>query len=58
MKLQKQLSKRTKEKDYYRHVLNIPPMVVKEAGFDEYSELEAQVKDGKIIIKHKDKDKK
>jgi hypothetical protein len=55
MKLQKQLSKRTKEKDYYRHVLNIPPLVVKESGFDEYDNLEAEVKDGKIVIKRKDK---
>ncbi|MEK6855937.1 MAG: hypothetical protein AABX66_02140 [Nanoarchaeota archaeon] len=55
MKLQKQLSKRTKEKDYFKHVLNIPPMIIKEAGFDEYSELEAQVKEGKIVIKRKDK---
>ncbi|MEK6927050.1 MAG: hypothetical protein AABX11_01320 [Nanoarchaeota archaeon] len=55
MKLQKQLSKRTKEKDYYRHVLNIPPMIIKEAGFNEYSNLEAEVKDGKIVIKKKDK---
>lgn len=55
MKLQRQLSKRTKEKDYYRYVVNISPMIVKEAGFKEGNELEAQVKEGKIIIKPKDK---
>ena len=55
MKVQKQLSKRTKEKDYYRYVLNIPPMIIKEAGIGYGDELEAQVKDGKIILKHKDK---
>lgn len=53
MRLQKQLSKRTKEKDYYRYVLNIPPMIIKEAGINEGDELEAQVKEGKIIIKSK-----
>ena len=57
MKLQKQLSKRTKEKDYYRSVLNIPPMIIKEAGISYGDELEAQVKDGKIILKRKGKKK-
>lgn len=55
MKLQKQLSKRTKEKDYYRHVVNLPPMIVKESGIDAYDELEVQAKDGEIIIKKKSK---
>lgn len=55
MKIQKQLSKRTKEKDYFKHVLNLPPMIVKESGINEYDELEAQVKNGDIIIKKKSK---
>lgn len=55
MKLQKQLSKRTKEKDYYKYVLNIPPMIIRESGLDEGDYLDVETKDGKIIIKQKKK---
>lgn len=57
MKLQKQLSKRTKEKDYYRYVLNVPPMIIREAGFGEGEELDIEVIKGKVTFKQKKKDK-
>ena len=53
MKIQKQLSKKRKDKTYYKYILNIPASKVKEAGFKEGDELEAEVvKKGEIKLKN------
>lgn len=34
-------------------MVNLPPKVVKEAGFKEGDELSAEVKDGKMVLRKK-----
>ena len=51
MKLQKRFSRNYNKKDYYKYVVNVPAMMVKEAGIKEGEELDVEVKDGKIILK-------
>lgn len=53
MKLQKQLSRRVKGKDYPKYVVTIPPQKVEEVGWKEGTELEAIVRDGKIVLRPK-----
>ena len=57
MKLQKQLSKKRKNKTYYKYVINIPPMIIKEAGLEYGQDLDIKVEKGKIDLKKKDKQK-
>ena len=51
MKLQKRFLRKHKDKDYYKYMVNLPPLKVKEAGFKDGEELALEVKNGKIIIK-------
>jgi len=51
MKLQKQLSNKRGDKTYYKYVLVIPNDIVKEAGFKEGEELEAEARKGEIKLK-------
>jgi bifunctional DNA-binding transcriptional regulator/antitoxin component of YhaV-PrlF toxin-antitoxin module len=53
MKLQKQLSRKVDEVEYPKYVVTIPPKQVQEVGWKEGIELEAVVKDGKIILQPK-----
>ncbi len=53
MKLQKRFLRKHKNKDYYKYVVNIPPLIVKEAGFDEGEELDINVKNGSVTLKKK-----
>jgi hypothetical protein len=54
MKIQKRFLRKYKDKDYYKFIINIPPMVLKESGLDYGSnELEAVAEKGKIILKKK-----
>jgi len=53
MKLQKQLSRKVRDKMYPKYVVTIPPKTVAEVGWNEGTELEAIVKDGKIILRPK-----
>jgi bifunctional DNA-binding transcriptional regulator/antitoxin component of YhaV-PrlF toxin-antitoxin module len=53
MKLQKQLSRKVDTKEYSKYVIIIPPKQIEEAGWKEGTELEAIVKDGKIVLKPK-----
>jgi hypothetical protein len=53
MKLQKRFLRKYKKKDYYKYVVNIPPFMVKEAGFGEGEELDIDAKTGKITLKKK-----
>ena len=57
MKIQKQLSKKRKDKVYYKYAIVIPPMQIKESGLEGY-ELEAEVKKGEIKLKKKELEKK
>ncbi len=50
MRLQKQLSRRVDSKSYPKYVVTIPPKSILAAGWKEGTELEATVKDGKIIL--------
>ena len=58
MKLQKRFLRKHKNKDYYKYMVNIPPMMVKEAGFKEGEELDLKVKGGKITLKKKGKNER
>jgi len=51
MKLQSH--KTRKDKDYHKYVVVLPEKVVKEAGFKEGDELEAEAKKGEIKLKRK-----
>lgn len=53
MKLQKQLSRKVGNTVYPKYLVVIPPDTVKEAGWKEGTELNADVKDGKVILKPK-----
>lgn len=52
MKIQKQLSKKRKNKTYFKYAVVIPSMYVKESKLEGY-ELDAEVKDGEIKLKKK-----
>ncbi|MBU3912987.1 MAG: hypothetical protein KKB21_00785 [Nanoarchaeota archaeon] len=54
MRIQKQLSKKRLNKMYYKYVVVIPPMQIKESNLEGY-ELEAEVKNGEIKLKRKEK---
>ena len=53
MKIQKQLSKKRGDKEYYRYVINIPSKVIKESGFKEGDELEVETKKGEVRLRRK-----
>jgi hypothetical protein len=50
MRLQKQKTRELKGKDYYRWTVVIPPEKVKELNWNEGIELDAKVKDDKLIL--------
>jgi len=51
MKLQKQLSRKVGNTEYAKWVIVISPETIKELGWKEGQELEAEVKDNKLSIK-------
>jgi len=51
MRLQKQLSKRTKEKDYHRYVVVIPEDLIKQSGLKEGDELQGTAQKDEIKLK-------
>ncbi len=53
MKLQKQLSRKSGNVVYPKYVVVIPPNKIKEAGWREGTELSADVKKGKVILRPK-----
>ena len=53
MKLQKRFLRKHKNKDYYKYMVNIPPLMIREAGFEEGDELDIDAKTDKIILKKK-----
>jgi len=58
MKIQKRFLRKYKDKDYYKYIINLPPMVLKEAGLKYGEELDVKIEKGKIILGKKDKRKK
>ena len=50
MKIQKRFLRKHKNKDYYKCVVNIPPMVLKEAGINYGDDVEVKVEKGKIVL--------
>jgi len=60
MKIQKRFLRKYKEKDYYKYMVNIPPLVLRESGlgYNENEELEVIAEKGKIVLKKKDKKSK
>ncbi len=55
MKIQKRFLRKHKNKDYYKYIVNIPPMVLKEAGLKYGEEVEVKVEKGKIVLGKKGK---
>ncbi len=53
MKIQKRFLRKHKDKEYYKYVVNLPPMVVKEAGIKYGDEVEVKSENGKIILEKK-----
>ncbi|MEK6882827.1 MAG: hypothetical protein AABY22_24605, partial [Nanoarchaeota archaeon] len=53
MKLQKRFLRKHKNKDYYKYIVNIPPMAVKEAGLEYGDNLEIEIGKGKILLTKK-----
>ncbi|HQI57948.1 MAG TPA: hypothetical protein PKZ06_02490 [Candidatus Pacearchaeota archaeon] len=53
MKIQKHLSHKRGNKIYYKHVLVLPNNLVKESGFKEGDELEAEARKGEIKLRRK-----
>jgi len=54
MKLQKHSSRKSKEgEDYFKYEIILPKEAVKESGFKEGDELEAEAKKGEIRLKRK-----
>lgn len=58
VKLQKQLSRKLKGKNYPKYVMTIPPKDVEELGWQKGTELEVHVKNNKLIIQPKQDMKK
>ncbi len=50
MKLQRQLSRKTKNKEYDKWVLVMPPSIVKKAGLEEGDEFDPIIKNKKIVL--------
>ena len=50
MKLQKQLSRKVQDIEYAKLVLVIPPNMIKELKWKEGQELEAEIKENKLVI--------
>jgi len=57
MKIQKRFLRKHNDKDYYKYVVNIPPMVLKEAGIKYGEEVDIKTEDGKIVLERKKKRK-
>lgn len=56
MKIQKRFLRKYKDKDYYKYMVNIPPMILKEAGLKYGEELEIKTEKGKIVLEKKSKE--
>jgi len=57
MKIQKRFIRKHKNKDYYKYIVNIPPMMLKEAGMKYGEDVEIKTEKGKIVLEKKDEKK-
>jgi AbrB family looped-hinge helix DNA binding protein len=53
MKLQKQLSRKVKDKEYMKWVITIPPSEIEKLNWEEGTELEILANDNRITLKPK-----
>ncbi len=53
MKLQKRFLRKHRDKDYFKFMVNIPPKIIKQAGFKEGEDLDIKVEGKTIKIKKK-----
>jgi len=53
MKLQKQLSRKVGDTEYAKWVLVIPPTIIEQLSWKEGQELEAEIKENKLVVKKK-----
>lgn len=53
MKIQKRFLRKHNDKDYYKFVVNIPPMVLKESGIKYGEDVEVRSEKGKIVLRRK-----
>jgi len=53
MKIQRQLSKKRGDKEYYRYVIVLPDDILKKAGLKKGDELEAEAKKGEVRLRKK-----
>jgi bifunctional DNA-binding transcriptional regulator/antitoxin component of YhaV-PrlF toxin-antitoxin module len=53
MKILKEKSREYNGKPYYKYKINLPEELLKDSGFKEGDELEAQVKNGEVRLKKK-----
>jgi antitoxin component of MazEF toxin-antitoxin module len=53
VKLQKQLSRKVKDRKYPKYVMTIPPDYVEKLGWKQGAELEVHIKDKKLIVQAK-----
>jgi len=51
MKLQKQLSRKVGDTEYAKWVLVIPPTIIEQLSWKEGQELEAEIKENKLVVK-------
>ena len=57
MKIQKRFLRKYNNKDYYKYMVNLPPLVLKEAGIKYGEEVEIKAEKGKVILEKKEKKK-
>lgn len=57
MKIQKRFLRKYNNKDYYKYMVNLPPLVLKEAGIKYGEEVEIKAEKGKVILEKKSKKK-
>ncbi len=58
MKIQKRFLRKHNNKDYYKYMVNIPPLILKESGIEYGEDVEIKSEKGKIVLKKKAKIKK
>jgi len=51
MILQRQLSRKVGDVEYFKWIVTIPPMIIDEIGWKEGESLDMEVVDGKVVIK-------
>ncbi len=57
MKIQKRFLRKYNNKDYYKYIVNIPPLILKESGIKYGEDVEIKVEKGRVILQKKNKKK-